>query len=66
MFVLDGKIKMKNLLIEKIFGNFEMGGGQVNYIVRTDKMRIQQVLLNLLSNAIKFSHRLGHIIVRVT
>ena len=38
--VLNGKIKMKKLVVDKVFENFQGGNGQSNFIVRTDKMRM--------------------------
>ena len=39
--------------------------GYLNYIVKTDMKRMQQVLLNLYSNAIKFTDRNGKINIKV-
>lgn len=47
----------KNITIQHFYSNFEPG----EYRIKTDKRRLQQVVLNILSNAIKFTFKEGSI-----
>jgi signal transduction histidine kinase len=54
--IQEDKIIMKEIDIE---ANYKIN----NVNIKTDKKRLQQVLLNILSNAVKFTNRKGKIII---
>ena len=59
--IQEDKILMKNLEVEQVYKGFE----NVDFKVRTDQKRIQQVFLNIFSNAVKFTDRGGKILILV-
>lgn len=57
--IQEFKILMKSINVKVAYKGFE------NKFVKTDKKRLQQVLLNLYSNAVKFTDRNGKITILV-
>ena len=57
--IQEYKILMKNINVRVAYKGFE------NKFIKTDKKRLQQVLLNLYSNAVKFTDRNGKITILV-
>jgi two-component system sensor histidine kinase/response regulator len=57
--MLKDKVDLKKINLQEFFTGFD------SFLVKTDKRRLQQVLLNLLSNAVKFTDRNGAIKVMV-
>lgn len=61
------KAKIKDIDVQVKFKNFEKfeKSEDINYLVKTDQKRMQQVLLNLYSNALKFTDKQGKILILV-
>ena len=58
--ILNDKSSLKNIKIETHLRGFDD-----HYLVKTDRKRLQQVILNFLSNAIKFTDRDGKVMILV-
>lgn len=58
---------MKNIRVKCVFENFEEANSDQKspYFVKTDKKRMQQILLNLLSNSMKYTQRNGKILIKI-
>ena len=60
------KSDSQNIKMEMKFVGFPRIGGQFDYMINSDEMRIKQVLINLQSNALKFTKAGGSITVTAT
>lgn len=56
---LQGKADMKKINIKVKLSGFNDQSEDLQYLVKSDIKRIQQILLNLYSNAIKFTNQSG-------
>jgi signal transduction histidine kinase len=58
----ESKINRKNILVRTQYVDFPK---RLNFEVKTDRKRLQQIILNLLSNAVKFTDQQGKITILV-